>query len=258
MAIDNEFTPQSHTQRLIELGVLHDLPSLEQHVLNQGWKLKNVKTDQAHVELPTGQKFKLDFKFNQPVQEYRPDSSHTARPRAPQESGIRALAKYATRGRVARRTYVYILMAENQAGMKAAYIGSTATFRCRMEDHLLQTHGPGRASSDLFKWAAKYGATVTCAVLDYTDIVGMGESLEGLWVQRATRANFHLPGAERWASQLPRHSLQVVQEIDFPPKLSTLKSLVHVLKSQSRADDMYVGLIDASVPALLRHRRTTS
>ena len=256
MAIDNEFTPQSHTQRLLELGVLHDLTSLEQHVNNQGWKLKLAKEDHAHVELPNGTKFKVEFRFSQPLLDATPDSSHTQRVRPKQESGIRALAKYATRGRVARRTFVYILSAESKTGTKAAYIGSTATFRCRMEDHLLQTHGPGRASSDLFQWAERHGAIVKCAVLDYTDIVGNGEALEGLWMQRAARANYHLPGAERWGSQLPKHMPRVVQEIEFPKNLPTLQPLVRVLSSQARADDVYVGLIHAAVPALLKHRRT--
>lgn len=159
--------------------------------------MKSAKEYHAHVELPNGTKFKIEFRFSQPLLDATPDSSYTQRVRLKQESGIRALAKYAPRGRVARRTFVYILSAESKTWTKAVYIGSTATFRGRSEDHLLQTHGPGRASSDSFQLAERHGATVKCAVLDYTDIVGNGEALEVLWMQRAALANYHLPGSER-------------------------------------------------------------
>ena len=250
-----EYTIQAHTKRLISLGVITSLELLQKYASAKNLKIRSLKDNQAHLELPSGSKFKIEFNFNTPMQHLNPPPcSHDPIVQSKQK-GISALTAYANQKRLGRRVYVYILHAKDEQGMQAAYIGSTNAFRMRMEEHLLQIQGPGRGSSELFEWAKKHNTKVRCAVLDYTEIEGYGESLEGLWMQRALKAGMHLPGAERWGKLLPKHAPRVVDENPFPKNILTLRALADVFTRRLCADDMYIGHIHLTPEQLLTHRR---
>lgn len=255
MSKNFEHSTQQHLKRLLTLGVIVNMDLLQQFATANNLKIRSPKDTSAHIELPDGSKFKITFDFQTPMQTLTPPPNSHDPQDISYKRAITAMTMYATNKRLGRRVYVYILHAKDGDGRQAAYIGSTNSFRIRMEEHLLQIQGLGLGSSDLFEWAKAHNTKVRCAVLDYTEIEGYGESLEGLWMQRALKSGIHLPGAERWGRLLPKHAPRIVDENPFPKQILTLRPLSDVFTRRLCADDMYIGHIHLTPEQLLIHRR---